>query len=261
MCDKLEGGGERTAILGLSDESRRRLIFAARNAPESISHLLTLTYPKEFPTDGKVVKEHWRQFRLSLRNRSVGGLWWLEFQRRGAPHFHVAVNAALDKEWVSRRWFDVVGSGDPKHLNAGTRCELLREKHALASYVGKLVGEAIKRDQKVVPAEYRNVGRFWGWFGGLGPVLVSAGAGSVKEMAPVVRVAVRAHTASRKEYGMSHIRDGGEQGFTLYDVSSPVTRFLEQYEAAKEQEGQREWIRRLCCTLRAMISRRNQASD
>jgi hypothetical protein len=126
--------------------------------------MVTLTYPKEFESDGLKVKRHlqrWLQW--SQRRAGVGDyLWALEFQRRQAPHFHVFTAGSdllLMKTDVSSTWFNIVESGDYKHLQAGTRTERLRIPDAAGRYAAKY---ASKPHQKAVPPDYRNVGRFWG---------------------------------------------------------------------------------------------------
>jgi hypothetical protein len=103
--------------------------------------------------------------------KETGGceyLWFLEFQQRGAPHFHILTDWPLPKNrgnkvlWYSRiakRWYDIVDSGDEKHLQAGTRTETLRSKEGGARYAVKY---AQKMKQKKVPQGYEDVGRFWG---------------------------------------------------------------------------------------------------
>jgi len=148
----------------LSLKSRARLAWVANNTSVEFAAMITLTYPAIFPKDGKVVKSHLKRFlqRLKRRCGSVSYLWFIEFQRRGAPHFHVLVTkegGAVGRGWLSKAWFEVVGSRDEKHILAGTRVEFLRSKDGAARYVSKY---AYKTWQKSVPEDYRNVGRFWG---------------------------------------------------------------------------------------------------
>jgi hypothetical protein len=65
------------------------------------------------------------------------------------------------RHWISRVWFDVVGSDDARHYRAGTRVEQLRTiqgafRYAAKSYLGKAV------DAASLPAQ---PGRFWGVIG------------------------------------------------------------------------------------------------
>lgn len=155
------GRKEDDKIKMFTQKSMKRLAFVASNTDVVFTHMTTLTYPKEFESDGKIVKKHLNVFLtwLRQRNEGVNYLWFLEFQERGAPHYHVLTDCHLDKRAVSQRWYDIVGSGDKKHLRAGTRTERLRSERGGANYAVKY---ARKMRQKVVPAEYENVGRFWG---------------------------------------------------------------------------------------------------
>jgi hypothetical protein len=122
--------------------------------------MITLTYPREFETDGKEVKRHLNLF-LKRFDRKYGHyyLWFLEFQQRGAPHYHILstfADVAIDKLWLSSAWYEIVGSGNRDHLLAGTRVERLRKPGARYA-----VKYAYKMRQKSVPTEYQNVGRFY----------------------------------------------------------------------------------------------------
>lgn len=63
-------------------------------------------------------------------------------------------------------WYRIVGSGDSRHLAAGTSTERLRSARGGAFYAVKY---AMKMKQKAVPRDYRNVGRFWGNSRGVKP--------------------------------------------------------------------------------------------
>lgn len=157
---------ERGEITGFSRASRKRLIELMHQLEFKDALFVTLTYPKEFPQDGRIFKEHLRVWRERLQ-RSFGKLrviWRLEFQKRGAPHFHLLLLDAprVDKDWLSQSWYDVVGSGDPLHLLAGTNINLVtgaKERKLVMFYVGKYLGKA---DQADAPKGVTHVGRYWG---------------------------------------------------------------------------------------------------
>ena len=52
--------------------------------------MLTLTYPRQFPKDGHIVKKDLNALLQKVRRNIEGEyLWFLEFQTRGAPHIHL----------------------------------------------------------------------------------------------------------------------------------------------------------------------------
>ena len=172
------GGGVRGNIKEWSKQSRSRCETHIRNLPDnSIKAFLTLTYPKSFPNDGKLVKRHLDTFIKWLKRRGCSqGIWFVEFQKRGAAHYHAFLGSWPEGgvEAVSRAWYRIVGSNDEKHLEwhlgvlSGRPClEYMRNPHAASYYACKY---GLKAEQKSVPDGYLHVGRFWGYWGDLKPV-------------------------------------------------------------------------------------------
>jgi hypothetical protein len=189
--------GKRAEITDFSQKSRRHFrddLSRILNEARRTAVLTTYTYPAEFPdaTD-RICKAHLEQMnkRLVRAISDASGHWKLEFQDRGAPHFHCilyglteekmiaafpASPAAMNKwkgaikagkmtpglvglqEWMSQAWFEIVGSGDEKHLRAGVRIETVRDPNAAVWYMSSY---ASKSDQ-TLPG-FR-VGRYWGSF-------------------------------------------------------------------------------------------------
>ena len=184
LAARLEGCGPRGQIEYLSGKSRRRLSLVAGNSEVVFRSFITVSYPAVFPCDGKRVKRDLAALLKSLRRRCPGiqYLWFLEFQRRGAPHLHLFTDHALpeplsemqrksgrvrkvcrvnweSQDWISDRWFEIVDSGDEKHRAAGAAWEVIEKPDGAARYVAK---ESYKTFQKQVPKDFQNVGRFWG---------------------------------------------------------------------------------------------------
>jgi hypothetical protein len=68
------------------------------------------------------------------------------------------------QKWLSETWYRIVGSGDPRHLVAGTQCEqMLQPPTAYFSSHGQH-GRDKKGYQNEVPDGYENAGRFWGFW-------------------------------------------------------------------------------------------------
>lgn len=160
----------RAPIREFSRKSRQRLAFVASNTDIVFRSMITLTYPRQFPADGRLVKKHLNRF-LQWFKRDTGKcsvLWFLEFQQRGAPHVHILSDRMVPRTEQNRKglrlrvsaaWYRIVGSGDLRHLAAGTRTERLRSLEGGRRYAVKY---AMKMRQKLVPESYQNVGRFWG---------------------------------------------------------------------------------------------------
>jgi hypothetical protein len=172
--------------------------------------LVTLTYPGDWRAvapDGRAIKRHLEVFRrAALRDladwlpagpagRALVALWKLEFQRRGAPHFHLLMPAPVGemawrvgrglgaesvvgsfRQWVAQAWSRAVGAvGEEgrRHLLAGTAVDWDEGRRAsadpkrMAIYFLKhsAPGRSSKEYQHRVPDGFDGVGRFWGSWG------------------------------------------------------------------------------------------------
>ncbi|MEK6878726.1 MAG: hypothetical protein AABY22_03915, partial [Nanoarchaeota archaeon] len=146
-------------IKGFSRESAKRLKFLIRNTSDLWQGFLTLTYPKSYPMSGPETKRHIHAFCTWLGREKIAYVWILEFQRRGAPHFHFLLSGFLGKARVKRKWADIVGSQDPRHFDQGAKIEAVKNPDEVGIYMAKYMG---KMDQKEVPLGFEKVGRFWG---------------------------------------------------------------------------------------------------
>jgi len=158
---------KRGKITGFSPESQRRLRQYLAKIPDSEmmrGRLITLTWPSDFPApeDTEAFKRPLDSFRKSLARRGGSGVWVLEFQKRGAPHYHLIIFGLNHipinqlRELVAKRWYEIVGSGDPKHLKAGTAVEYPKSSGKARGYLAKYCS---KGDQALEGVE---VGRYWG---------------------------------------------------------------------------------------------------
>lgn len=161
-----KGGGKRSEIEGFSRESRKRMIEDLHKVKFAEVLFVTLTYPAEFPHDWRVYKRNLKAFRMRVEREfgKVQCFWRLEYQKRGAPHYHLLYldPPYMGKEWVSLAWYEVVGSGDVRHLKAGTNVVPIREeqgKALVAFYVGKY---ASKPDEGIDEVDHGKTGRHWG---------------------------------------------------------------------------------------------------
>ncbi len=147
------GGGLRGPITGFSRESRMRLLKAVCKlsiVPENCL-FMTLTYPAEFPDDVETINAHFAAFVKRLRRAfpDVSGYAKIEPQKRGAPHWHLLLmgerfsRAKLEsvRRWTARAWYEVVGSGDARHLRAGTQVKVAQGVKGTLAYLCKYLGK------------------------------------------------------------------------------------------------------------------------
>lgn len=160
-----EGGGRRGTVKTFTAGARRRMQYMiGRITRSELPLMITLTYPSEWSEDSRKWKNDLRKFfqRLERKITSVGCIWKLEPQKRGAPHFHLLVwglgrvPMAELWVWVALNWFQVVGSGDQRHLVAGTRVERIKNWKGVMSYAAKYLGKLFDG------AGWDQPGRFWG---------------------------------------------------------------------------------------------------
>lgn len=183
MVGELQGGGLRGACKGFSDDSRRRLIqrMAKWNLSGLTCYFITLTYPGVYAQDWHIWKRDVDVFFKRLQRRygaAVGCCWRIEFQRRGAPHFHLILacdrpcrNMVLFRAEMAHMWAEIVkegytiGGGEiasygphyERHIKAGTGVEIVAGRKQLMAYVSKYLA---KTDQAAMPDEW---GRSWGF--------------------------------------------------------------------------------------------------
>jgi len=216
-------GGIRSNIKKLSYKSRARMALTARNIPE-MTYLITLTYPGHYiENDGIKVKEDWSILRKRLVRRGLHGIWWLEFQKRGAPHLHVAINGQVDEKWLGSAWSNIVNRNDwTGGKDVRIECKPFRSLHGAQAYMCK---EAVKMAQKEVPAEYQNVGRFWGMFGGLKLQALHIVEKSVKDLKQKIRICRKWYEKNRP-WNPADFKDNGNYGFIIVGGSKIFQHLL-----------------------------------
>lgn len=166
-----QGGGCRDIVRKMSRASSRRLQIklGKLDHERAVPVLVTLTWPgswltKDWSREGRQWKAYLHAFRKRVERKygKVFGSWLLEPQGRGAPHFHLLLWVDfIDKDWLARAWFEVVGSGEESHLWAGTRVEKVRSWRGIASYMSRYFKQGGKHE---VPDDWKRPGRFWGFW-------------------------------------------------------------------------------------------------
>lgn len=160
--------GQRREVRAFSYGSRRRLLSRMASVDQHEAGLplfLTLTYPREWSPDSRRWKRDQDAFqkRLVRRYPKAFGVWRLEFQERGAPHFHLLVWGIprMDFDWLDAAWFETVESGDLRHLEAGCNCQKVLSWNGVMNYTAKYIAKEADEAEE----HHEAVGRWWGVFG------------------------------------------------------------------------------------------------
>lgn len=151
--------GLRSEVQLFSGKSKTRLRRFLQNTPHQYRVMITLTYGMEYPASGCVAKSHLKRFRQLLLNHKLvpeSVCWFLEFQNRGAPHFHLLSTDFIPFMAVAWLW----------HWSSGAPLDTATNVKRMTRPVRYAVKYAKKATQKDVPEQFQDVGRFWGiWFG------------------------------------------------------------------------------------------------
>lgn len=181
---------KRGTIKTVSRRSLSRMVLTVGSSGLQFNSLLTLTYGQNYPINGKKAKADLNRFLMSLK-RAFGVIsyfWFLEFQKRGAPHFHLGLNLpapdACQRELVAELWgkvaepfnwpYTAISSPYTEknaRIGGNTQDAVIAQHRRSQTWQGVrsqdgairyCIKYATKLRQKIVPAEYRDVGRFWG---------------------------------------------------------------------------------------------------
>lgn len=167
--------GKRNIVTGFSARSRTRLFdLFHRLEIKRKPIFLTLTYGEDYP-DAKTAKSHLRalfeRIRRKMDDIQVSAIWRMEFQERGAPHFHIIFFDLpfIDKLTWQYWWEEITGHPEPF-----TRVERVRSHKQIMAYVSKYVAK-LEPSSKTgfISLSYlhayrekygENIGRVWGYF-------------------------------------------------------------------------------------------------
>jgi len=150
--------------------------------------MITLTYPdtweKVVPT-GHDAKRHLQSLRKRYERKfkvPFYGLWKVEYQARGAVHFHILCappNNPAFRTWLAKTWVKVVNHPDPeereRHLISGTHISY-EDKYggfdvrSIIVYFSKHASpqggsKEYQNQPPLIWKDEKSIGRFWGYFG------------------------------------------------------------------------------------------------
>lgn len=159
---------KRGAITTFTRQSRVRLLRKMARLEPTRVVFVTLTYPARYP-DAMTAKGHLRALfeRIRRRYAQSSAIWRLEYQERGAPHFHILffdlpyLPFALLRQWWSEIIRAYVDASLPR-----VRIEKIRSKQGAMYYAAKYCAKmATTEDQSFfINSTYLHAGRWWGVF-------------------------------------------------------------------------------------------------
>jgi hypothetical protein len=171
--------GQCKYVFGGKPRKRMLEAFNAWRIPKTTIFFLHLTYPSEFPLDWRVWKhdlDKWKR-RLLRRFPTAQGIWKLELQRRGAPHYHMLI--AFDefvsiedmREWNDKAWADIAHRNDQYHGEFACRVEFCFSVRHAMNYAAKYCTKpgdvpVFEDDDELVEGLFpATMGRHWGKVG------------------------------------------------------------------------------------------------
>lgn len=161
-----KGGGKRKEITAFSSDSRYRLFQLLHRVKFDRMSFVTLTYPADFPTDSRIYHAHLKEYRRRMERTygKVSVIWRLEFQERGAPHFHLMYFDAPFipiYDWVNL-WDSVINTPYPFRIGNSVDIKFNRhhaDSRQIGYYVGKYLAKVDTRTLRSIPEK---PGRMWG---------------------------------------------------------------------------------------------------
>lgn len=139
-----KGGAARGLVTEFSRNSRVRLLRKIARLDAGGAVFITLTYGADYPT-AKIAKQHLRALLERFRRAypKMSAIWRLEFQKRGAPHFHlICFNLPfLPHKDLRRMWGQITiryASGDQLPF---VRIEMIKSRRGVMFYAAKYVAK------------------------------------------------------------------------------------------------------------------------
>ena len=130
--------------------------------------LLTLTYGHDWNKDPRQWKQNLKEFRRRFNREFtlLRAIWRLEFQKRGAPHFHLLVfdYPFIDLDRVQTIWYDILKTPPSQRYGNAVDVKHVKgdgNKSLIMSYVSKYVAKTSGPSAGEIPS---SVGRVWGYW-------------------------------------------------------------------------------------------------
>lgn len=228
---------KRGKVAGFSAASRKRMMEKlAQWRLKRRVYFVTLTYHEEWSRDWQGWKRDLDVLikRIMRRFPDLEGLWRLEFQKRGAPHYHLIItdnHAEYDelKAVITQGWAEIAHENSEYQGKYATNIRpvnLVSRRHAMhycAKYMAKVDSEHI--DTATGEITQRETGRCWGTWGDIDtePVIVHrVSPGQIEEF----RAACIAMLKARKSrYADRFAELPRFKGFSLFGVGADAHEY------------------------------------
>jgi hypothetical protein len=148
---------KRGEVTGFSRSSQKRMMLLA--SAWEVQHSLaisTVTYGRNFPDRRSGAEKHRRLLADAMRRDwpSTAALWRLEYQQRGAPHYHLLVDLPQRdliafRQWLAKTWGRIIG------FPGRCQTDFARNSDAARFYLAKEVGKSCQ-------SRSDDNGRWWG---------------------------------------------------------------------------------------------------
>jgi len=240
----------RGEITSFSKKSKLRLMHQMRNSQHHFKQFITLTYPKEFPKNGKIVKEHLNTFLTNLRQAypELQYIWVFEAQTRGAPHFHIILNIEIPNQqlqdrhgsyFYSRKWSQLwskitANNNNLKHIRHGLRTAPMphNNSNALAAYMAKYYS---KNEQKEFGHDFTGIGRYWGTSRGFTTPL-KQGVYRASELKWMLKLCFHYVNLERSKAGYKKYSYSVESGCSIWSFTKSFKHHLSNNSLFKQFE-------------------------
>tara|TARA_B110000438_G_scaffold63777_1_gene64300 strand:+ start:2547 stop:3548 length:1002 start_codon:yes stop_codon:yes gene_type:complete len=153
---------KRGKVQGLSRSARKRLLFLINSFGEVPNAFFVTLTVRDWKDDYKLWKKWLNNTLVGLRYHfpSVSGIWRLEFQKRGAPHFHLILfpkdNSPIEeiRDVLTKYWTKSIS--DVTYKKRKVQVEKVRDIRKSNFYLA-VYSSKDAQDRKDIPT-----GRLWG---------------------------------------------------------------------------------------------------
>lgn len=139
-----EGGADSSAPRRARTAIRRHILGSA------CDRMLTLTYKQNFKDRDLADKQVTALIRkIKKKYKGIGYLAVPEYQKRGAIHWHIALNQRIDARWTRSAWNEILGeSGLCGNINLRYFPSPSKQAAYLAKYVSKDISDPNRGTRK-----------------------------------------------------------------------------------------------------------------